>query len=161
MIIILMGVSGSGKTTIGERLARALDWPFYDGDSFHPPENVAQMAAGIPLTDEERDGWLAKLADLIDRLSKNNESAVLACSALKETYRQRLKQAGDDVRFVYLKGSYELIRTRLESRRGHFFSPELLDSQFETLEEPVSAPTIDVQQKPEEVIEAIRAALDV
>ncbi|HOA24902.1 MAG TPA: gluconokinase [Aggregatilineales bacterium] len=161
MIVVLMGVSGSGKTTIGQMLAEQVGWPFYDGDSFHPPENIAKMRRGEPLTDADRDGWLAALSELAARLSETGQPALIACSALKHAYRERLREAGDDVRFVYLKGSYELIRTRLESRREHFFQPALLDSQFEALEEPSDAPTVDIQQPPEAIIQQIRQALGI
>lgn len=156
-----MGVSGSGKTTIGRRLAREVGWPFYDGDAFHPPENVAKMRRGSPLSDDDRDAWLGALAELIGQLSDHGQPAVVACSALKRAYRRRLAQAGDDVRFVYLRGSYEVIRTRLESRRGHFFQPALLDSQFAALEEPGSTPAIDVEQPPEDIVQEIRHVLGI
>src|SRR5215471_14278653 len=116
MVIILMGVSGSGKTTIGQLLAQSLTWTFYDGDDFHPRENIDKMRQGIPLTDNDRDAWLRTLQQLIDTLFHQNQSAVLACSALKQTYRDRLQRHTTDVRFVYLKGDLALIRQRLANR---------------------------------------------
>lgn len=161
MIVVLMGVSGSGKTTIGRMLAGAVGWPFHDGDTFHSPENIAKMREGQPLTDEDREGWLNALAGLAAQLNEAGQPAVIACSALKQAYRKRLGDTGDLVRFVYLKGSYELIRTRLESRREHFFEPGLLDSQFDALEEPTGVLTVDIQKPPEAIIRQIRETLDI
>jgi gluconokinase len=161
MIIILMGVSGSGKTTIGRLLAQDLGWPFSDGDDFHPQANVDKMRKGIPLTDDDRAAWLATLRHHIDTLVGDHRSAVLACSALKQAYRDRLSGGQAEVRFVYLKGDYELIRQRLFARRGHFMSASLLKSQFQTLEEPAEALVIDIAQTPEAAVEQIRRVLGV
>lgn len=161
MILVLMGVSGSGKTTVGQILARELGRPFYDGDGFHPPANIARMRAGLPLTEEHRRTWLDVLAVLVLRLDDEDTPAIVACSALKAGYRDRLREASPAVRFVYLRGTYELIRERLVARRGHFFEPALLDSQFAALEEPAGVPVIDVEQPPNAVIRAIRVELGI
>lgn len=134
--LVVMGVSGSGKTTIADRLAARLDWRFEDGDGFHPPGNVAKMSAGQPLTDDDRRPWLQAIADEIDRVSREGERLVVACSALKRSYRDILSHGCKDIRFVFLSGSYELIASRLAARKGHFMPPGLLASQFKTLEPP-------------------------
>ena len=134
--LIVMGVSGSGKSTIAEKLAERLAWTFEDGDRFHPASNVAKMSAGHPLTDEDRWPWLQAIADEIDRLCKAGEQAVIACSALKRAYRDILVHGRNDVRIIYLKGSQQLIANRLAQRKHHFMPPGLLDSQFKTLEPP-------------------------
>ena len=134
--LVLMGVSGSGKSTIADRLAARLDWRFEDGDGFHPPGNVAKMSAGQPLTDDDRRPWLQAIADEIDRVSRQGERLVVACSALKRAYRDILSHGRKDIRFVFLNGSYELIASRLAARKGHFMPPGLLASQFKTLEPP-------------------------
>jgi gluconokinase len=147
MFVIVMGVSGSGKTTVGAALAQRMDCPFYDGDDYHPAANVAKMAAGVPLDDDDRGGWLAALADVIRTGLRGGESGVIACSALKERYRAQLRAAATDpaqVRFVYLRGSYDTIRARMESRAGHYMKPGMLRSQFDALEEPSDAITVDV-----------------
>jgi gluconokinase len=155
MIIIVMGVAGSGKTTIGKLLAERLGWPFFEGDDFHPKANVDKMAAGTPLTDDDRAGWLESIAGQIRQLEEEGRSGVVACSALKDAYRQILSGAGSDVRFVYLKGDYRSIRQRLESRVGHFMKPEMLDSQFEILEEPQNSLVIEINKPLEEIIETV------
>ena len=134
--LVVMGVSGSGKSTIADRLAVRLDWRFEDGDGFHPPSNVAKMSAGQPLTDEDRWPWLRAIADEIDRLSAAGERAVIACSALKRSYREILVHGRNDVRIVFLDGTQDLIAGRLAARKGHFMPPGLLASQFKTLERP-------------------------
>jgi gluconokinase len=134
--LIVMGVSGSGKSTIAERLAQRLNWTFEDGDRFHPASNVAKMSAGHPLTDEDRWPWLQAIANEIDRVCTAGEHAVIACSALKRSYRDVLVHGRNDVRIVYLNGTQELIANRLAQRKGHFMPPGLLTSQFKTLEPP-------------------------
>ena len=134
--LVVMGVSGSGKSTIADHLARRLGWRYEDGDRFHPPANVAKMSAGHPLTDEDRWPWLKAIADEIDRLAASGERAVIACSALKRAYRDILVHGRDDVRIVFLQGTQELIAQRLAARKGHFMPPGLLASQFKTLELP-------------------------
>jgi gluconokinase len=134
--LIVMGVSGSGKSTIGERLAERLAWSYEDGDKFHPASNVAKMSAGHPLTDTDRWPWLMAIADEIDRVCRDGQHAVIACSALKRAYRDVLVHGRNDVRIVFLNGTQELIANRLAQRKGHFMPPGLLESQFETLEPP-------------------------
>jgi gluconokinase len=134
--LVVMGVSGSGKTTIADKLAERLGWTFEDGDRFHPASNVAKMRAGVPLTDEDRWPWLQAIADEIDRVCRAGQHAVIACSALKRAYRDILVQGRNDVRIVYLSGTQQLIASRLRLRKGHFMPPGLLDSQFRTLEPP-------------------------
>jgi len=158
MIVIVMGVAGSGKSTIGQLLADRLGWPFYDGDDLHPAANVEKMRAGIPLTDEDRSGWLSALADVIAEHLRQNQSAVIACSALRQNYRDKL-HVDDNVRFVYLRGSYNLIEARLRQRTGHYMPPDLLVSQFATLEEPQDALTFDVSQPPEQIVTEIVSQL--
>lgn len=134
--LVVMGVSGSGKSTIADRLARKIDWRFEDGDSFHPPANVAKMSAGHPLTDDDRRPWLQAIADEIDRVCRARDHVVVACSALKRAYRDILVHGRTDVRFVFLDGTEEVIAKRLATRKGHFMPPDLLASQFRTLEPP-------------------------
>ncbi len=134
--LIVMGVSGSGKSTIGERLAERLAWSYEDGDKFHPASNVAKMSAGHPLTDTDRWPWLTAIADEIDRVCRVGRHAVIACSALKRAYRDVLVHGRNDVRIVFLNGTQELIANRLAQRKGHFMPPGLLESQFMTLEPP-------------------------
>ncbi len=160
MIIILMGVSGSGKTVVGQLLAEELGWPFYDGDDFHPEANIKKMRGGIPLDDDDRDLWLATLRRLIGQQLQNGASAVLACSALKQKYRDRLQEDRlDEIRFVYLKGDFALIQQRLRERQGHFMNPNLLQSQFEALEEPAGVLTVDVSQEPAVIVDLIKHEL--
>lgn len=135
-IIIVTGVAGSGKTTIGVALAQCLGCPFYDADDFHPPSNIAKMARGEPLDDADRLPWLERLHQLLCRLKEENQSAVLACSALKEIYRRRLAAGLDGVFYVYLHGPFDLIFSRLQEREGHYMSAAMLQSQFEALEPP-------------------------
>jgi gluconokinase len=157
MVIVLLGVSGSGKTTVGTLLARNLGCAFYDADDFHTPENKRKMHAGIPLSDEDRWPWLARLKALIGEIVAEGRTAVVACSALHKDYRGYLWQEG--VRFVYLKADFDLIQKRLAGRQGHFFDPSLLPSQFEELEEPRKALVVDAAKSPEEIVRTIRGAM--
>ena len=161
MIIILMSVSGVGKTTVGAWLAQALGWPFYDGDQFHPPANVAKMRQGMPLTDEDRWPWLQALRTHIETWVQQGMSAVLACSALKQAYREYLMIDEAEVKLVYLKGDYDLIYERLAQRRGHFMPPGLLASQFAALEEPEQGVIVDIVHPPETIVALIREQLGV
>ena len=153
--LILMGVSGSGKTAAGELLSQKLGWPFFDGDDFHPKENVDKMAAGIPLDDDDRIPWLMNLHDLIADHLAEGKSLLLACSALKQSYRDLLLEGNLNTRFIHLKGDFELIMSRMQSRSGHYMKPEMLYSQFETLEEPVDALTVDIGQNLDRITEEI------
>jgi len=152
---IVMGVSGSGKSCVGKALAESLGWEFYDADDFHPPENVAKMASGIPLDDIDRAPWLAALHNLISSSLTQNKPGVLACSALKERYRQQLIDGNEGVQLVYLKGSYDLIWSRMIARREHYMKPQMLHSQFETLEEPTNALTIDTSKPVDEILSKV------
>jgi gluconokinase len=158
MVVIVMGVTGAGKTTIGCLLAEQLGWQFADADDFHPVANVEKMRHGIPLTDEDRRPWLERLRAEIDGWLSSNKNVVLACSALKRRYRQQL-EAGPQVRFVYLKGSAALIAERLRARHGHFAGEAILAGQFADLEEPGDALTVDISATPEEIVAEIQAKL--
>jgi gluconokinase len=136
--LVVMGVSGSGKSTIASKLAERLNWTYEDGDKFHPASNVAKMSAGQPLTDEDRWPWLQAIAAEIDRVCVAGQHVVIACSALKRAYREILVHGRNDVRIIYLKGTQELIANRLAQRKGHFMPPGLLDSQFRALEPPAA-----------------------
>ena len=153
-----MGVSGSGKTTVGRTLAQELGWRFNDADDLHPKANVAKMARGEPLTDDDRWPWIDRSVAEMRRLNATGESAVIACSALKASYRKRLA-AGGDVRIVYLKGDAATIEPRLARRSGHFMPASLLPSQFATLEEPADAIVVDIRQPIETQVAAIARAL--
>ncbi len=161
MVIVLMGVSGSGKTTVGTRLAEALGWTFADGDDFHPSANVEKMRRGEPLTDADRWPWLRALRDYIGERLADGAPAVVACSALKAAYRTVLLEGNPGAELVYLRGSYALIRRRMEARPDHFFDAEMLDSQFETLEEPTpdEALIVDIDAPPAEIVDTIRRRL--
>jgi gluconokinase len=173
MVIVVMGPSGAGKTTVGRALAAALGWPFHDGDDFHPPENVARMQAGLPLRDADRAPWLAALAALVAAAVARDASAVVACSALRQAYRRTLAGGVPEprrlalVRFVYLEASPALLADRLARRPGHFFDPVLLPSQLAALEaptagdEPAPAVTVDAAAPPAELVGTIRATLGV
>jgi gluconokinase len=160
MIIILMGVSGVGKTTVGQLLAQEMGLPFHDGDDFHSPDNIAKMERGEPLTEADRAPWIESLQEFIQTLTEQGEGAVLACSALLTSYRQQLDSESATVKFVLLKGSYELIQQRLEGRDGHFMDPSLLDSQFKLLEDSDDSLVVDVDATPEEIVQEIVAQLD-
>ena len=153
-IYYVMGVSGSGKTTLGKKLAESLQLPFFDGDDFHPEANIRKMSKGIPLEDADRKDWLQRLNELA--LTHQDTGAVIACSALKEGYRNML-EAGlpHRVRWIYLKGSYDALYERLQKRKGHFMPPELLRSQFETLEPPAYGIHIPVSLDPEEALHRV------
>jgi gluconokinase len=160
-VIVVMGVAASGKTTIGRALAYALGWPFYDGDDFHTPANKAKMHNGVPLTDEDRQPWLAALGAKIGEIVRQSEHAVVACSALKVRYREVLVPAGTpaaSVRFVYLDVSRATLAARLAERQ-HFFPASLLDSQLDTLEPPHDAVWADGAKPVPEIVESVRAAL--
>ncbi len=157
--VLLMGVAGSGKTTIGRQLAAALRWTFRDADDFHPPANIAKMAAGIPLTDADRVPWLRALHGVIAASLDRDEPLVVACSALRQRYRAILTDGLQDVHLVHLHGDYEVILSRLQQRQGHFMKPALLDSQFAALEPPGDALRVDVSESPETIIAHIRSAL--
>jgi gluconokinase len=161
MVIILFGVAGAGKSLIGQCLAAQLGWKFYDADQFHTSANIEKMRQGIALTDEDRGPWLERLCELLQTLRGRGEDAVLACSALKESYRRSL-DLGEEIKLVFLKGEYELIEKRLRKRQGHFMNPELLRSQFETLEEPRGgALVVDVRLSPSEIVKEIRSELKI
>ena len=149
---IVMGVSGCGKSSVGKALAERLGWDFYDADDFHPPENVAKMVNGIPLDDSDRAPWLATLHDLISSSLKADQPGVLACSALKERYRQQLLKDNVGVQFIYLMGSYDLIWSRMSKRQDHYMKPQMLKSQFEALEEPTNALTMDISKSVDEIV---------
>lgn len=157
MVIVVMGVAGSGKTRVGRALAEDLRWPFFDADDFHPEANIARMAGGRPLTDADREPWLAELHALVLRTA----DAVLACSALKSRFRDQLRSGVDDLHYVYLQAKAELIRPRLAAREDHFMPPELLQSQFEALEEPEDALVLDASKHPDVLIAQIRTSLRV
>jgi gluconokinase len=160
MVLVLMGVSGTGKTTVGKLLAADLGWDFVEGDEYHPPANVEKMSAGIPLTDDDRRPWLQALRRRIEQACRGGENLILACSALKHEYRRHLER--DDlecVEYVFLHGSKELLQSRLEGREGHFMPPHLLDSQLETLEVPHGTLQVDVAPPPEAIAAEIRREL--
>lgn len=150
-----MGVSGSGKTSVGKSLAEHLGWGFYDADNFHPQANVEKMANGMPLDDSDRAPWLAALHDLISSSLTQNRPGVLACSALKERYRKRLLDGNPGVQLVYLKGSYELIWSRMIVRKDHYMKPHMLKSQFDALEEPADALAVDISLPVEEILQVV------
>jgi gluconokinase len=161
VIVIIFGVSGAGKTTVGKLLARQLGWRFIEADDFHPEANVEKMRSGHPLTDEDRWPWLERLQQQIEQLLSARENAVLACSALKRAYRDRL-HVNDEVKFVFLRGNYALIEKELRSRHGHFMDANLLQSQFDDLEEPQpdeNVLTIELGGTPKEIVEEIEAKL--
>ena len=158
LVIVLMGVSGSGKSTTGAALSRKLGWPFRDADSFHPPANVEKMSRGTPLTDEDRWPWLAAIAQWIDERCEAGERGIVSCSALKRAYRSRIIGPRSSVRLVYLKGDIEVIGQRLRARKGHFMPASLLESQFAVLEEPRAderALAVSIAMSPRRVVDTI------
>ena len=157
--IIVMGVSGSGKTTIGRGLSERLSWEYYDADDFHSTANIAKMASGVPLTDSDREPWLDGLRDLITACKQGNRPGVLACSALKQKYRDHLTGEDGDVQVIYLKGSFDQIWSRLRVRTNHYMKPNLLKSQFEALEEPADALVVDIGKAPGEICDEILAKI--
>jgi gluconokinase len=159
--IIVMGVAGCGKTTVGAALAKHLGWDFYDADDFHPPENIAKMANGIPLNDMDRAPWLASLHSLISSSLIQNRPGVLACSALKENYRQQMLEGNDGIQIVFLKGNYDLLLSRLSMRQDHYMKPQMLQSQFETLEEPANALTVEIYKSVDDIVQEILIGLKV
>lgn len=159
MIILVMGVSGSGKTTIGKLLAKSLDWEFCDADALHPAANIEKMSRGIPLDDADRKPWLQQLQQAIAQWLQEDKNIVLSCSALKATYRQILLQDKERMRLVYLHGDFKLIQDRLRSRPDHYMPSDLLQSQLATLEEPSEAIYFDVSQPPEVIVEEIKTKL--
>ncbi len=158
MVILLMGVSGSGKTTVGRLLASQMGWEFADGDDYHPAANVQKMRNGIPLTDADRAPWLRTLRDLVAGWIAAGKNAVLACSALKGSYREEL-HVSPDVQVVYLRGTPQLLQARLRARVGHFMTERMLQSQLATLEEPEDAVVVEIDRSPEEIVKEIRARL--
>ncbi len=152
---IIMGVSGCGKSTIARLLAEKLDWDFYDADDFHPADNIAKMAAGIPLIDNDRVPWLAALNEMLAAQLKAGKHPILACSALKKSYRDKLKIGNDGLQVIYLQGDYDTILSRLAARRGHYMQVSMLKSQFDALEEPLDALVLDIRLNPEGIVNQI------
>lgn len=156
LVIVLMGVAGSGKTTIGIHLSTTLGWRFNDADDFHPPANVAKMSAGIPLDDIDRAPWLAAIRLHIETCLRNEESAIVTCSALKQSYRDVILVDPSRVKLVYLKGDSALLSQRIAGREGHFMKPKMLETQLATLEEPSDALSIDIGETPTQIVDCIR-----
>lgn len=161
MFVVLMGVAGAGKTTVGRLLADELGWKFYDADDYHPPANVLKMSRGVALDDDDRRPWLEVLRGLVTESLARGENAVLACSALKETYRRQLLSDDGRTRLVYLKIDYDTVAERVANRRGHYLKPGMLDSQFAALEEPARDTHLDASQPSDEIVRAIRRRLGV
>ena len=162
LVLVVMGVSGSGKTTIAALLAGRLHWQFEEGDTLHPPGNIEQMRRGVPLDDADRRPWLQAIARVIDAWLESGESGIVACSALKYAYRQKIVGRRGEVRLVYLKGSREVILQRMATRHGHFMPLKLLDSQLETLEEPLPeehALVVSIEQQPRQIVREIETRL--
>ena len=156
-----MGVSGSGKSTIGKLLARQLDWVFVDADAFHPPSHLEKMRQGTPLDERDRQPWLQALRALIDQWISSECNAVLACSALRAAHRQMLYLEHESIHLIFLSGSFELIQTRLRQRQHHFMPATLLQNQFDTLEEPEDAVQIDISNSPADIVNQVRGILGV
>jgi len=161
MVVIVMGVTGAGKTTVGRALAEALEWEFHDGDELHSKESKRKMHLGIALNDVDRAPWLAALRKLIQGILSKGRNGVVACSALKQSYRDEIVVDPDSMKVVYLKGSKELIAARLRGRTGHFMNPDLLQSQIDTLEEPRDAIVVDISGTPEAIVREIRSRLGI
>lgn len=159
MIAVIMGVSGCGKTTVGRALAAECGWEFLDADDFHPASNVEKMAKGVPLTDEDRRPWLESLRDRLQESDRARRSVVLACSALKQAYRDLLASGVGDIRWIHLKGTPDQVRALMARRKGHFMNPALLDSQFAALQEPGDAITVDVTLDVASQVRSIRERL--
>ena len=159
MIIVLMGVSGSGKTTICELVAQRMGWPYLDADDFHPPANVEKMRSGTPLTDADRGPWLDRMNGMLRERAVAGQSVVLGCSALRQVYRDRLGSGLPDVRWVHLQGSFELIQARLQGRQHRYMPASLLQSQFTTLEAPQDALAVDIGGTPDQIAGRIMAGL--
>lgn len=159
MIIVVMGVSGSGKTTIGSLLAKRLGYRFYEGDDFHSEEHIEKMASGIPLSDEDRAPWLIGIRTVMEQCRRSGTNAVIACSALRQSHRSYLCDEAGDVRFVYLKGDYEFIRERMSRRHSHFMKHTLLESQYSILEEPIDAIIAEVTERPQAIVAKIEEEL--
>ena len=161
MVAIIFGVSGVGKTTVGQLLARELGWKFYEADDFHPQANIEKMKSGLPLNDQDREPWLTSLRELIERCVDAGEDAVLACSALKRKYRDHLR-VNNQVKFIFLRGDRAQVSKQIEQRHGHFMNPKLLDSQFADLEEPEpdeGVITIEIGRSPDELVREIKRKL--
>ncbi|WP_321792942.1 gluconokinase [Burkholderia pyrrocinia] len=163
MILIAMGVSGAGKSRIGEMLAERLSCSYTDGDAFHSAANKEKMHHGIPLTDDDRWPWLRSIREAIEEKQRAGETAVFTCSSLKRSYRDVLRGTDTDVRFVYLQGSFDVLRERLKTRTGHFFDPSLLKSQLETLEEPGpdEAIVISIELTPEQIVDQVMVKIGI
>lgn len=162
-IYVIMGVSGSGKSTIGQALAAKMGCQFYDGDDFHSPENIAKMESGLPLTDADRWPWLDQLAQLIGDQIRQEEPAVLACSVLKRSYRDRLRQDSEGLVFIYLRGSFDVIWDRIQDRKDHYMKADMLRSQFDALEEPdeQEALLVDIDDDADNIISKLIVSLDI
>lgn len=153
-VLVVMGVSGTGKTTVGKLLSEQLGYSFFDGDDFHPEENIKKMASGKPLNDDDRKGWLLKLNQLA--LQQQDVGAVIACSALKKAYRSLLRAGmGSNLRFIYLEGSFDLVKSRLKNRKDHFMPIALLKTQFETLEPPSKAIAVSIAPQPDQIVQEV------
>jgi gluconokinase len=159
MIVLVMGVSGSGKTTVGQLLAKSLNWGFSDADEYHPKANIEKMSHGIPLNDADREPWLQAMQAAVEQWLQEDKNMVLAASLLKAAYRERLLRDKEHMRLVYLKGSYELLKQRMEHRPHHFMKVDMLKSQFDTLEEPTECIQMDDSELPEAIVQKIRASL--
>ena len=162
MIIVLMGVSGCGKTTVGTKLASHLGWEYQEGDALHPQENILKMSDGVPLNDDDRKPWISRISDWIYSRCMAGGDGVISCSALKESYRRTIRGKPQDVQFIYLRGTRELLSRRLAQRRDHFMPPDLLESQLDLLEEPSAeehAIVVTINRTPNDLVKAICVGL--